>query len=122
MSRWRVLTDEEQKWFDIQWARLHGLAENNEQVVDKQGAELHVAAAIDFALEEQQKKVKSYQQAFEKLFSVEQGYGEAQDMLEELGLLVSVPADKEFKEEWGEDAQTMYVWEWSPSALNKEKR
>jgi hypothetical protein len=58
--------------------------------------------------------------AFERLFPVEQGYGEAQDDLEEMGFLVPVPADEAFKEEWGEDATTMYVWAWHPLATPPE--
>ena len=37
--------------------------------------------------------------------------GTFQDHFESEGLLVQVPASKEFREEW--DADTMYVWKWN---------
>ena len=42
--------------------------------------------------------------------------GGLQDAAESLGLLVRVPADEAFKEEWGEENDTMFVWAWNPLA------
>ena len=49
--------------------------------------------------------------ALEELFPVSEGFTEAFDDLERMGLIVEVPADERFREEW--DADTMYVWAWS---------
>ena len=40
--------------------------------------------------------------------------GDLQDTAEALGLLVRVPADEQFKDEWGADE--MLVWSWHPIA------
>lgn len=55
--------------------------------------------------------------ALEKLFPVEEGFTDAFDGLEAAGLLVAVPADEAFRDEW--DADEMYVWAWSPLAARR---
>jgi len=40
--------------------------------------------------------------------------GDFQDTAERLGLIVRVPADEQFKEEYGSDE--MFVWAWNPLA------
>lgn len=40
------------------------------------------------------------------------GFGEEFDRLVALGLLVEVPADDLYREEWGDDEDTMWVWAW----------
>jgi len=48
-----------------------------------------------------------------------------QDKLQELGLIVEVPADAAFKEEWGDECDTMFVTAWSklaPTAPQPEHR
>jgi len=57
--------------------------------------------------------------AMERLFPVSEGFGEEFDTLKELGLIVMVPADEVYREEWGDD--TMYVWAWHPLALNERQ-
>ena len=41
--------------------------------------------------------------------------GNLQDTAERLGLIVKVPADKQFRDEY--DGDEMFVWSWSPLAL-----
>jgi len=57
--------------------------------------------------------------AMELLFPVSEGFGEEFDTLKELGLIVMVPADEVYREEWGDD--TMYVWAWHPLALSERQ-
>ena len=76
------------------------------------GSEAPVPSGEREAREERDK----LREAFEELFPVEEGFTEAFDTLERLGMLVEVPADEVFKEEWGDDADTMYVWAWSALA------
>ena len=63
---------------------------------------------------EAREEVAKLRAALERLFPVDEGYTEAFDDLEAMGLLVEVPADEAFREEW--DADTMYVWAWSALA------
>lgn len=63
---------------------------------------------------ESAREVERLRRALEELFPVAEGFTEAFDDLERLGLLVEVPADETFREEW--DADTMYVWAWSALA------
>ena len=60
---------------------------------------------------ESAREVERLRRALEELFPVSEGFTEAFDDLERMGLLVEVPADETFREEW--DADTMYVWAWS---------
>ena len=56
-------------------------------------------------------------QFFEAVFSDEWDIadgGDLQDTAEALGLLVRVPADEQFRDEWGADE--MLVWSWHPLA------
>jgi len=45
--------------------------------------------------------------------------GEFQDRAVEQGLLVSVPADEQFKAEY--DCDEMYTWSWSPLAIDRAR-
>ena len=55
-------------------------------------------------------EVERLREALETLFPVAEGFTEAFDDLERMGLIVEVPADDAFREEW--DVDTMYVWAW----------
>lgn len=46
----------------------------------------------------------------ESEFPAEEGFGEAFDALVEAGLLVEVPADEEYRDQW--ESETMWVWRW----------
>lgn len=48
--------------------------------------------------------------AIESLFPAAEGYTEAFDELVERGLLVEVPADEEYRDQW--ESETMWVWRW----------
>ncbi len=64
-------------------------------------------------------EVTAFRRAMEELFPVSEGFTEAFDDLERMGLLVEVPADELFREEW--DADTMYVWAWSDLAKDAKR-
>jgi hypothetical protein len=68
-------------------------------------------------MDEANEKVERLREGMEKLFPVEDGYTEQMDVLIEAGLLVPVPSDEAYKEEYGEECTTMYVWAWHPLAL-----
>ena len=68
-----------------------------------------IARAPDLVTE-----IQRLRTALEALFPAEEGFTEAFDDLVSFGLLVEVPADDAYREEW--DAETMYVWAWSELA------
>ena len=49
------------------------------------------------------------------------GYGESFDLLKQMGIVVEVPSDDVFREEWGEDALCMWVFAWHPLARENEE-
>ena len=63
-------------------------------------------------------RVAELERAMECLFPASEGFTEAFDALIALGLLVEVPADDAFRDEWGDE--TMYVWRWKahPNSLD----
>ena len=63
------------------------------------------------------REVERLRAAMVKLFPAEEGFTEAMDDLIDMGLLVEVPADQQFRDEWGGD--TMYAWAWSKLALER---
>ena len=65
--------------------------------------------------DEFEEEVEALRAAMESLFPTEEGFTEAFDELARRGLIVPVPADDAFREEW--DSETMYVWRWSPLAI-----
>lgn len=48
----------------------------------------------------------------EELFPPHEGFTEAFDTLRSHRLILQVPADQAFKDEWGEDEEHMWVWAW----------
>lgn len=48
------------------------------------------------------------------------GFGEDFDYFVKVGLLVEVPSNEAFRDEWGDDADTMWVWAWHPLAREEE--
>ena len=69
---------------------------------------------------ESETEVERLREALEKLFPVAEGFTEAFDDLERMGLIVEVPADEAFRDEW--DADTMYVWAWRLRSQRKEEQ
>jgi hypothetical protein len=59
-------------------------------------------------------EVRALREVLMHLCPAEEGFTEAFDYLIERGLLVEVPADEAYREEW--DSDTMHVWRWSPLA------
>ena len=49
--------------------------------------------------------------AMESLFPNDEGYTEAFDELVKRGLIVRVPSDEAYRDEWG-DEEWMYAWRW----------
>lgn len=63
-------------------------------------------------------RVERMQSALETICPVEDGFTEAFDDLKAAGLIVLVPANEAFRDEFGQDE--MYVWAWSPLAHKEE--
>lgn len=54
-----------------------------------------------------------------RICPVEEGFTEHFDDLIDAGLLVEVPSDERYRELWGENEETMWVWAWSPLAQHR---
>ena len=70
-------------------------------------------------LREVESEVERLRKFFERIANDQWGFsdvdgGDFQDYAVDLGLLVSVPANEQFKADW--DAEEMYVLSWSPLA------
>jgi hypothetical protein len=112
------------QWMEfVERACLAILSEQNTEIERlKRGIELalrgnEATAPLVRRIEELKSEVKRLREGMEKLFPVEDGYTEQMDVLIEAGLLVPVPSDDAFREEWGQDETSMYVWAWHPLAL-----
>jgi hypothetical protein len=89
---------------------------------ERQGTGLHNAYLTDVAdlLEEIQRLRKFFEVVFQDQWDMlDPDGGDLQDTAEKLGLLVRVPADDEFKAEWGPGE--MLVWAWNPLATKALK-
>ena len=60
------------------------------------------------------KENQAARKALEIICPAEDGFTENFDLLADMGILVEVPADEVFKEEWASD--TMWVWKWIAEA------
>lgn len=72
------------------------------------------------ALADAERRAEAAEAALEHICPASEGFTEAFDYLHEHGLLVEVPADEAFREEWGVETP-MYVWRWSRAALAARK-
>jgi hypothetical protein len=64
-------------------------------------------------------EVARMREALEDIFPADEGFMGAFDDLVRHGLLVPVPANEAYRDQWG-DEDTMYVWAWSPLARKGE--
>ena len=64
-------------------------------------------------------EIQRLHKAIETMCPARDGFGEWFDELIDLGVLVEVPSDAAYREEWG-DQDTMYVYAWHPLAARKE--
>jgi hypothetical protein len=74
----------------------------------------------DTRLERALAELERLRKAVEIMAPAKDGFGEWFDELVELGVLVEVPSDAAFREEYGEDETTMYVYAWRAEAAGKE--
>ena len=72
-----------------------------------------------YARPQQSDEVARMRKALEDIFPADDGFTEAFDDLVRHGLLVEVPSDDAYRDQWG-DEDTMYVWAWSSLARKGE--
>lgn len=102
---------------------LHALADESEK--NRVGYESIAQMAgkmreLKIALADAERRAEAAEKALEHICPASEGFTEAFDYLHEHGLLVEVPADEAFREEWGVETP-MYVWRWSRAALAARK-
>jgi len=76
-------------------------------------------AEIDRLRVENTKLREFFETVFSDLWDLQGDGFDLQDTAERLGLIVRVPADEAFRDEWGADE--MYVWIWNPLATEALK-
>ena len=111
----RLMASAEEEWPYAKLLSNTGSPETDNNVGRAVVAMLDAIAEIERLEAENAKLREFFEVVFKDLWDLhDPDGGDLQDTAERLGLIVKVPADEQFRDEY--DGDEMFVWSWSPLA------